>query len=462
MRGKLIFLLLILFQAGFSQSGLKDTLSVDFEDLPLEIVLDSISYKTAYNFAYNSEIIPRGSLYSYQKSKIHVDDLLSILLVGTSLKFLRVDDQIILKPKVKSDPPTIEKYSTVSGWVRELNSKKPIVGANVYLDGTTIGSVTDKNGNYQIREVPSGNFTLVFSHVNYELGAYSFSVDRPSLFTINGLLDDKVYELPELEITFSKKESREWEKNYQKFQDKFLGKTQNASRCEIINPDVLDFYIEKDSGKLYASASEALIIRNNSTGFELNYDLNEFWSNRNQIYCSGKAFFKTMEPENRRIRKRWMKNRSMSYQGSMLHFLHALINNDLKSQGFRLYKIENLSDSYSKTNTSVKAKDIVTQKSENEWEIEFDGYLLIVNKNELESDNYLNDVIKNKDYFSGMSSIIEYKNKSPSFQRSVLKLKGDHLSVDKYGNVKEENGFITYGYWYWERVAELMPADFKK
>ena len=44
---------------------------------------------------------------------------------------------------------------TVSGTV--LNEKgQPLIGANVFIDGTALGSATDIEGNYQIKKIPSG------------------------------------------------------------------------------------------------------------------------------------------------------------------------------------------------------------------------------------------------------------------------------------------------------------------
>ncbi|MFL2995068.1 MAG: carboxypeptidase-like regulatory domain-containing protein [Candidatus Neomarinimicrobiota bacterium] len=43
---------------------------------------------------------------------------------------------------------------TVSGSV--TNEKgKPLIGANIFIDGTSLGSATDVEGRYQIKKIPS-------------------------------------------------------------------------------------------------------------------------------------------------------------------------------------------------------------------------------------------------------------------------------------------------------------------
>jgi outer membrane receptor for ferrienterochelin and colicin len=50
-----------------------------------------------------------------------------------------------------------------------LNSKDiPLVGANVFLEGTYDGSTTDKNGNFSFKTTETGSQTLVVSYVSYE------------------------------------------------------------------------------------------------------------------------------------------------------------------------------------------------------------------------------------------------------------------------------------------------------
>jgi len=54
----------------------------------------------------------------------------------------------------------------VSGTVTD-ESGEAVVGANVVLEGTTSGTVTDINGKYSIT-VPDNEATLVYSFIGYE------------------------------------------------------------------------------------------------------------------------------------------------------------------------------------------------------------------------------------------------------------------------------------------------------
>ena len=55
---------------------------------------------------------------------------------------------------------------TVSGTVTSAEDGLPVIGASVFVQGTTNGVVTDANGRYSLRSVPAGS-TLVFSCIGF-------------------------------------------------------------------------------------------------------------------------------------------------------------------------------------------------------------------------------------------------------------------------------------------------------
>jgi TonB-linked SusC/RagA family outer membrane protein len=55
-------------------------------------------------------------------------------------------------------------------------TNQPLPGASVSIDGTTIGSVTDPNGNYTILAIKSGNYTLTAKFVGYVASKQTITV----------------------------------------------------------------------------------------------------------------------------------------------------------------------------------------------------------------------------------------------------------------------------------------------
>ena len=50
--------------------------------------------------------------------------------------------------------------STIKGKITDIRSGEPLIGANIMLSGTMLGSATDENGDYIISDVPIGSFTI--------------------------------------------------------------------------------------------------------------------------------------------------------------------------------------------------------------------------------------------------------------------------------------------------------------
>ena len=50
------------------------------------------------------------------------------------------------------------KTPQVEGYV--FSENEPLAGANIIVEGTTIGTVTDKEGYFQLTNLPRGKFTL--------------------------------------------------------------------------------------------------------------------------------------------------------------------------------------------------------------------------------------------------------------------------------------------------------------
>lgn len=55
----------------------------------------------------------------------------------------------------------------IAGVVKDKKSGEPVIGANVFLEGTTLGAATDVEGQYNILNIPPGTYTLSVSMIGY-------------------------------------------------------------------------------------------------------------------------------------------------------------------------------------------------------------------------------------------------------------------------------------------------------
>ncbi|NQT26670.1 carboxypeptidase-like regulatory domain-containing protein, partial [candidate division KSB1 bacterium] len=74
-------------------------------------------------------------------------------------------------------PVSAQNRYQIIGRVVDAESRQPIPSVNVFLTNTTLGSATDRNGEFQIQYIPSGTYDLFIDHI-----AYKRHIERLDLF----------------------------------------------------------------------------------------------------------------------------------------------------------------------------------------------------------------------------------------------------------------------------------------
>lgn len=69
-----------------------------------------------------------------------------------------------------------------SGKIINKESNKAILGATIKLEGTAKGSISDKKGEYQIKNIKSGKYRILVSYVGFELIAKDIEITETSKF----------------------------------------------------------------------------------------------------------------------------------------------------------------------------------------------------------------------------------------------------------------------------------------
>lgn len=89
----------------------------------------------------------------------------------------------------------------IRGKVFNKENNLPIIGANVYLENTALGTVTDENGNYFIINIPPGDYTLRSSYIGYSsviIKNVQVSIDRSTIKDI--FMETEVIEGSEITV----------------------------------------------------------------------------------------------------------------------------------------------------------------------------------------------------------------------------------------------------------------------
>lgn len=426
-----------------------DTLSVDFHNMPLEVILDSISSRTGYFFSYNATALPTGSAYSYTGRHVSLDQLLKELLKGTDLCVTRLDDEIILKRK--DEELSVQKQVfMVSGSVKNALTGEPVAGVHIYLNGSTIGTYSNEKGQYILNPITPGSYQLIFSHVGFQSVQKQLDASTGRDFEIDISLAEQVTELPEIEITSRKKirVNEDTSGLYTVFKKEFLGSSPNADHCEFLNPQVVHFMVS-GTDHFQAFADEPLWVRNESLGYEVAFELVRFEHNEGQTSLQVNAHFYPIEAPLKRMNRKWERHRMHSYQGSCNHFFRALVDNTLEEEGFELYEIENMTR-ISLDDLRPVSRDELVSKGQTPFvkKISSKNFLMVVyTKGREHQAQPVNPGAPNSDVMTHQKSFVFFKNGS--------------LEVFDNGQVADPADMIISGYWQKGRMADLVPIDFQ-
>lgn len=99
-----------------------------------------------------------------------------------------------------------QQSGSIGGRVLDARTNEPLPGANVVLQGTTIGSATDSRGGFLIRSVPQGVYTLNASMIGYAPAVRAgVQVKQNDTTTVLLHLTETLIEVPTTVVTASKK-----------------------------------------------------------------------------------------------------------------------------------------------------------------------------------------------------------------------------------------------------------------
>jgi TonB-dependent receptor len=88
----------------------------------------------------------------------------------------------------------ISAQGSLKGIVSDSTINKPLIGANVFIMGTSLGSATDIEGFYKISKIPEGTYTLKISYIGYLSKEFSIKIQNNRTLELNATLIPDVLE----------------------------------------------------------------------------------------------------------------------------------------------------------------------------------------------------------------------------------------------------------------------------
>lgn len=374
---------------------------------------------------------------------------------------------------------------SISGKAISYEDAKPLPGASVFLNNTTIGCTTDKNGNFKLAQIKPGKYDIVVSMVGFSPENIPISVVNQDVVLPVITLHPRINTLREVTVTIHADPERD--KYLEIFQNIFLGTSERARQCKILNPELLDFSFDKSSQVLSASSDNFLNIENKALGYRVKYLLSNFRFDQkaNQFSYGGSVLFEKLQGTDAQF-VAWQKQRNELYNNSVTHFLKAAVENRLQENGFSVFRLimnparapdsvinlkikqfslfqkdRNYRDSLiywekqqklpqlspKQIPVAITASDLITKTQRRgiySFSCDNDALLIIYNR---------------KGHYKLPTSVkVTPNNESPNtlivFYKPVI-----YFSVEN--GILNPEGLSYFGAWANERVADLFPLDFR-
>ena len=378
-----------------------------------------------------------------------------------------------------------------------IYNNKPVANATIFINNTTIGTTSDKNGEFNL-SVTDGFHELIVSHLGFRAIRYRLitaNYNKPLRFS----LTERVFVLNEVEVggIRDKEVGRtryndDWKYNLSVFKRKFLGTSDFSKHCKILNPKALYFDLNAQNNMLTAYAEEPLHIRNRALGYDIYFSLEEFSNDKNSIIYLGYSQFVNLKGT-KNEQKKWHKNRIIAYNGSTMHFYKSVLQNRTREEGFIINQfLRKKNEKRPSQQEILKAEDFLASSkvkipylkpTDNPKNV-LDSALIVIGKVHLptyidylhKSDIPASDIISIKNNitylkFNDNLSIVyakEKEEKGYSYNKpskalpqtsSIIPLTRSSI-INPKGILENPLNVVYEGYWSYEKFAHFLPLDY--
>jgi len=381
----------------------------------------------------------------------------------------------------------------LTGTVKDKHGD-PLPGTGVYVSDYKIATSTDDKGNYFLKLKP-GNYNILIQLIGFKATNKNVIInDQPII--LNFTLEESATQL--LDVTIKPDPNRISYLNT--FKTYFIGLTENAQKCKMLNSNVLRLDYDGEKKTLTVQSDEFLIIENKALGYKIKYLVKEFQYDYKTriVYYEGYPNYEDL-PGTENQKKKWASKRLEAYNGSSQHFFSALFNNTIKKEGFIINKLirnqvqEDLADSITQAQVGGFTSPLLTLPGTHQFAApkstitaaatakpkQAKGFASL-NRAEIIADTLVhryNDHIKKIDFTNVLYVIYTKERESSGFkahigmsvnrpselnntQISLINMTSPPAYFYKNGGVYNPRSMLYEGYWAWEKIADSVPMDY--
>ena len=152
---------------------LQQKITVDYNEVTLESILEDITYRSHIRFSYSIELIPAKQEITCHAKNKPLKMVLGEIFNQAGIKYELIDGYLVLTAlpgkKADTNESRPSRY-TISGTVSDSSTREMMIGAAVFDRSTGLGVITNNYGFYSLT-LPAGSYNLQISYVGYTVSA---------------------------------------------------------------------------------------------------------------------------------------------------------------------------------------------------------------------------------------------------------------------------------------------------
>lgn len=202
MKLSIFFVLFFSLSVSATVSAQQERVNLHLENVSLKTFFHEIQKQTGLYFVYNEEICRDFGKVSVDATDKAVTAVLKNVFTDKAYSYHFEDKIIVVKAKTLAEPQ--QKMKKVKGRVTDSKGN-PLPGVGIIIEGTTVGTTTDVDGNYVINCPAKENLALLFSFV----GMKTKKEVVGNRLEISVKMEEEVEEMEEVVVTGIFKKNKE-------------------------------------------------------------------------------------------------------------------------------------------------------------------------------------------------------------------------------------------------------------
>ncbi|WP_430812389.1 MULTISPECIES: SusC/RagA family TonB-linked outer membrane protein [unclassified Carboxylicivirga] len=188
-----VFILLFAFQLSVFAKGIsQEVKKASYKNATLVEVFEDLKDQSGYGILYRMNDLSPDVRVNFYKENSTATEVLNEALKGTGLNFRVQDDVIVIyKDAVNAG---VQNEKVVTGKVTDARGE-PIPGANVILEGYNTGTITDSNGNFNLK-VSENTGVIRVSFIGFKIEKVNYQLEVP----VNIILTEDFADIGEVQI----------------------------------------------------------------------------------------------------------------------------------------------------------------------------------------------------------------------------------------------------------------------